>query len=125
MHNYQRTYPLTFRVDRGPDGRPARRADLIPGQWTLDTEYDGVARTRPCGVIYIVTGGGGADLYYPYQEDDPSSWQPFTRKLIARVHSLTVADVDGPTLTVRQVAGDGREVDRFVVTKGPAGAADP
>jgi hypothetical protein len=36
-----------------------------------------------------------------------------------RVNSLTVADVDGPTLTVRQVAAGGREVDRFVVTKGP------
>jgi hypothetical protein len=119
VHNYQRTYPLTFERDRGPDGRPIRRADLIPGRWTLDTAYDGRDHTRPRGIIYVITGGGGADLYYPYQEDDPASWQPFTRKLIARVHSLSVADIDGPTLTVRQLAADGREVDRFVVTKDP------
>jgi hypothetical protein len=119
VHNYQRTYPMTFRVDRGPDGRPARRADLIPGRWTLDTTYDGKDHTRPRGVIYVITGGGGADLYYPYQQDDPAAWQPFTSRFIARVNSLTVADLDGPTLTVRQVAADGQEVDRFVVTKDP------
>jgi hypothetical protein len=104
-------------MDRTPDGRPARRGNAIPGRWTIDTEYDGRSRTRPRGVIYIVTGGGGADLYYPNQEDDPSSWQPFTRTMIARVHSFSLADIDGPTLTVRQLADDGREVDRFVVTK--------
>jgi 3',5'-cyclic AMP phosphodiesterase CpdA len=119
VHNYQRTFPLTFQAERGPDGQPVRRADKIPGRWTLDTEYDGRVHTRPRGVIYVITGGGGADLYYPYQEDDPSSWQPFTCELIARVHSLTVADVDGPTLTVRQLADDGRELDRFIVTKAP------
>ena len=119
VHNYQRTYPLTFRPDRGPDGKPVRRADQIPGRWTLDTAYDGRDHTRPRGVIYVITGAGGADLYNPDQEDDPASWQPFTCKLIARVHSLSVADVDGPTLTVRQVAADGREVDRFVVTRDP------
>ena len=117
VHNYQRTYPMTFQVDRSPDGRPVRRGDRVPGRWTLDTDYDGRDRTRPRGVIYVITGGGGADLYYPYQQDDPASWQPYTFKMIARVHSLTVADVDGPRLTVRQLAADGREVDRFVVTK--------
>jgi hypothetical protein len=33
----------------------------------------------------------------------------------AKVHS--VADVNGPNLTVRQIAIDGAELDRFVVTK--------
>ena len=65
----------------------------------------------------MITGAGGADLYNPEQEDDPASWQPFTYKFISQVNSLTVADVDGPTLTVRQVSADGRELDRFVVTK--------
>lgn len=125
VHNYQRTHPLTFERERGPDGKPVRRGDAIPGRWTLDTEYDGRVHTRPRGVIYIVTGGGGADLYYPDQEDNPASWQPFTCKLIARVHSFTVADVDGPTLTVRQLAADGHEVDRFVVTKDAAPPVGP
>ena len=65
----------------------------------------------------MITGAGGANLYNPEQQDDPASWQPFTCKFISQVNSLTVADVDGPTLTVRQVAADGQELDRFVVTK--------
>ncbi len=73
--------------------------------------------TQARGIIYVTTGAGGANLYNPEQDDDPPSWQPFTCRLISRVNSLTIADVDGPTLTVRQVAADGRELDRFVVTK--------
>jgi hypothetical protein len=119
VHNYQRTFPLTFAVDRGPDGKPVRVVDRIPGRWTLDTAFDGRTHTRPRGVIYVTTGAGGANLYNPEQDDEPTSWQPYTCKLISRVNSLTIADVDGPTLTVRQVAADGHELDRFVVTKDP------
>jgi hypothetical protein len=68
-------------------------------------------------VIYLVTGAGGIRLYNPEQQDDPGSWQPFTHKLIAKVHSLTVADVQGSTLTLRQLAVDGHELDQFTVTK--------
>ena len=68
-------------------------------------------------MIYLVTGGGGANLYNPEQQDDLASWQPFTHKFISKVHSLTIADVDGPTLTVRQISSTGQELDRFVVTK--------
>jgi 3',5'-cyclic AMP phosphodiesterase CpdA len=117
VHNYQRTYPIRFAPDRSPDGRPVRQVDRIPGRWTLDTSFDGRTQTRPQGVIYLITGAGGAGLYNTDQQDDPASWQPFTHKFISKVHSLTVADVDGPTLTVRQVAADGQELDRFVVTK--------
>jgi 3',5'-cyclic AMP phosphodiesterase CpdA len=129
VHNYQRTFPLTFAVDRGPDGKPVRMVDRIPGRWTLDTTFDGRTHTRPRGIIYVTTGAGGANLYNPEQDDTPTSWQPYTFKLISRVNSLTIADVDGPTLTVRQIADDGRELDRFVVTKDrsvpPAKAANP
>ncbi len=117
VHNYQRTFPLTFAVNRGADGRPVRLVDRIPGRWTLDTSFDGRTNTRPRGIIYVTTGGGGANLYNVEQDDAPTTWQPYTCKLISRVNSLTIADVDGPTLTVRQVAADGQELDRFVVTK--------
>ncbi len=69
------------------------------------------------GVIYVITGAGGQQLYNPEQQDDPDSWQKFTDKFVSTVHSLTVADVDGKTLTIRQVTADGTEVDRFVVTR--------
>ena len=68
-------------------------------------------------MIHLVTGAGGARLYDPGRQGDPASWKEFTKVYIANVNSLTVADVDGPTLTIRQVAADGRELDRFVVTK--------
>ena len=74
-------------------------------------------KTRPEGVIYLVTGGGGASLYNPEQEDDPASWQEFTHKFVSKVHSLTVADVNGKVLTIRQISLRGQELDRFRVTK--------
>jgi hypothetical protein len=117
VHNYQRTFPLLFTPDRGPDGRPAHDGDKVPGRWTLDRSFDGRTHTRPRGVIHLITGAGGAGLYNTDQQDDPASWQPFTDKFVSRTHSLTITDVDGPTLTVRQVSADGQEIDRFVVTK--------
>jgi hypothetical protein len=74
-----------------------------------------VKNTRPDGVLYIVTGGGGAKLQ---AVDLPQSgWLPFTHKLISDRHSFTVVDVDGEKLTARQVSEDGEELDRFTITK--------
>jgi hypothetical protein len=89
----------------------------VDGKFTLDKAFNGRSDTTPEGVIYVVSGAGGQHLYNPEQQDDPASWQEFTYKHISKVHSLTVAEVDGSTLTVRQLTLDGEEVDRFVVTK--------
>jgi len=126
VHNYQRSYPLRFvpgpngddKPLMGKDGKPVVGGKLmVPGRFRLDKSFDGATRTRADGVIYIVTGAGGQHLYNPEQQDDPGSWQDFTHKFVSKVHSLTVADVHGTTMTVRQVSADGRELDRFVVTK--------
>jgi hypothetical protein len=117
VHNYQRTFPLRFTPERGSYATPDRQNDRVPGRWALDTSFDGRTQTRPGGVIYLITGAGGAELYNPEQQDDPASWQPFTDKFVSKIHSMTIADVDGPSLTIRQVAADGQELDRFVVTK--------
>jgi hypothetical protein len=124
VHNYQRSFPMTFvpasengaRPMIGPDGKPSKRR-LVDGKWTLDKSFDGLADTTPKGVMYVVTGAGGQHLYNPEQQDDRASWQEFTFKHISKVHSLTVAEVDGRTLTVRQVTAQGEDVDRFVITK--------
>jgi len=124
-HNYQRTCPLHFvpgpegddKPVIGKDGEPITKGKLITGRWRLDKSFDGASNTRADGVIYLVTGAGGQHLYNPEQQDDPGSWQEFTRKFVSKVHSLTVADVDGATVTVRQVSADGQQLDRFVVTK--------
>ncbi len=117
VHNYQRSYPLKFAAGRDPEGRMARVRDLVPGTWTLDRSFDGRTNTRPDGVIYLVTGGGGAALYNPEQQDRPETWQTFTHKFVSKANSFTVVDVEGSTLNVRQLSDIGAELDRFTVTR--------
>ena len=83
----------------------------------LDKKFDGATRTKPDGVIYLVTGAGGARVYNPEQQDAPATWQPFTDKFVSIVNSFTVVDASGDKLSIRQITKDGKEVDRFVVTK--------
>jgi len=123
VHNYQRSYPLRFvpsavngAAPIVKDGKLVKNRH-VDGRWTLDKSFNGQSDTTPVGVIYLVTGAGGQHLYNPEQQDDPDSWQEFTYKHVSKVHSLTVAEVDGTTLTVRQLTPDCEEVDRFVITK--------
>jgi Icc-related predicted phosphoesterase len=114
VHNYQRTFPLTFVPEKPVPGAVGH---VVNGTWALDKNYDGKTNTKPKGIIYIVTGAGGADLYNPEQNDDPGSWQAFTDKFISNTHSLTTVDVDGKTLTFHQISTAGKEIDSYKVTK--------
>jgi len=123
VHNYQRSFPMNFVPDKkgtllvGGKENKTIRGRVVNGKWILDKQFDGKTNTHPKGVIYIITGGGGADLYNPEQENDPDSWQKFTDKFISTVHSLTVADANGKTLTIRQLTATGKELDVFTITK--------
>jgi hypothetical protein len=117
VHNYQRSYPLKFSPALQPDGRTYGPDGRVDGQWTLDKTFDGATQTRPEGVIYLVTGAGGAKLYDPKQESDRASWQPYTLRFTSHVHSITVADVAPESVTIRQLSAEGEELDRFVVTR--------
>lgn len=123
VHNYQRSFPLTFAPDKkgtlliGGKENKTIRGRVVNGEWRLDKTFDGVKNTKPNGIIYIVTGAGGQELYNPEQNDDPDSWQKFTDKFISNTHSLTVADVEGTRLTIRQLKADGTELDKIIVTK--------
>ena len=117
VHNYQRTYPLKFAPTVYADGHAPQPDHPVAGRITVDRAYDGTARTRPDGVIYLVTGAGGADLYDEDQTDAESTWQPFTTKFVANIHSLTVVDLTPEAATVRQVDAEGRELDRFVIAR--------
>jgi 3',5'-cyclic AMP phosphodiesterase CpdA len=102
VHNYQRTYPMTFAAaPSAPVAAGASYARPIAGAFTFDKEFDGKAKTKPKSVIYLVTGAGGADLYNPEQQTDTASWQPFTVKYVADTHSLTVVDVKGKRRSTR------------------------
>lgn len=112
VHNYQRTAPLRFKPTRiGPRGK------AVAGDFTVDEAFDGKTRTQAKGIIHIVTGAGGAELYDPWQTDAKASWQPWTRAFIADRHSFTVLDVTAKALTLRQVDAEGRELDAITLTK--------
>ena len=120
VHNYQRTMPLKFKPAQAkPD-----RSGQVNGAFTLDHRFDGVTNTVPQGVIYVVTGGGGAGLYRPSVEEvDPrfqpsaANWTPFTAKYIADRHSFSVVKADPQKLVLRQLDEDGFEVDHITLTK--------
>jgi predicted phosphodiesterase len=123
VHNYQRTFPMKFVPDRkgtllvgGRDNKTVR-GRIVNGAWTLDKNFDGITKTKPNGIVYLITGAGGQDLYNPEQNNDPDSWQKFTNKFRSNVHSLTVADVNDKTITIRQITSDGKEIDSFKITK--------
>jgi predicted phosphodiesterase len=123
VHNYQRSYPMTFSPDKkgtlligGKDNKTIR-GRVVNGQWKLDKSFNGTSLTHPKGVIYVVTGAGGQELYNPEQETDVDSWQKFTHKFISTVHSLSVIDINGKKLHIKQISIDGKEVDQFTITK--------
>jgi hypothetical protein len=117
VHNCQRSSPLTFPPASLPEGSPAGPRGPVAGEWKLDQTFSDGATAQPHGVIYIVSGAGGADLYNPEQQNDPTSWQAFTNKFISQVHSLSVVDVEAKTLRLKQVSDTGEVVDSFRITK--------
>jgi predicted phosphodiesterase len=123
VHNYQRSFPMSFLPDRkgtllvgGKDNKTIR-GRVVNGKWILDKKFDGFKNSKTNGVLYIVTGAGGQELYNPEQENDPDSWQKFTAKFISTVHTLSVVEINGNSFTLRQIDSEGREVDRFNLTK--------
>jgi acid phosphatase type 7 len=123
VHNYQRSFPMTFAPDEkgtlliGGKDHNTIRGRVVNGRWHLGKTFDGKNDTTPQGVIYVVTGAGGQDLYNPEQQNDQNSWQKFTDKFISTVHSLTVADIEGNTVVIRQLDAAGNELDSFKITK--------
>ncbi len=123
VHNYQRSYPLTFVPDRkgtllvGGKDNKSLRGRVVNGKWTLDKTFDGVKNKKPKGVIYIVTGAGGADLYNPEQTNDPDSWQKFTAKFFSTAHSLSFVQVNGKNLKLQQITSEEKVVDSFEIVK--------
>lgn len=116
-HTYERTYPLRFTLEPHEDGTKIDGTGHVGGVIDRDHEFDGRTVTTPRGVIYIVTGAGGAPHDSEYLHRRPHLWEPFTYRLIGDRFSFTVCDIDGDQLTLRQVDADGLEIDRIVVTR--------
>ncbi len=111
VHNYQRSKPIQVGPKAG-----ASKEELAKDDWPVDAAFDGVRSTRPKGVLYIVSGAGGASLYNPELNGRPESWKPYQQDYHA-VFSFSDVTVDGRTFRMRQVDKDGKEIDRFTITK--------
>jgi hypothetical protein len=112
VHNYQRTAPLRFQPTK-----VGKRGEAVQGVFTVDEAFDGRKVTRPKGIIHIVTGAGGAELYDPWQTDVKGSWQPWTKVFVSDKHSFTVLEVEAKKLNLRQLDAEGRELDAITLTK--------
>ena len=117
VHNYQRSFPLTFAPKPQPDGSKQGPKGEVAGDWKLDKEFGDGAAKKPAGVIYVVSGAGGAALYDPLQMGQPETWQGFTDKFISNVHSLTQVDIRGKVFELKQVSAEGKVVDSFRIAK--------
>ena len=82
-HSYQRSYPIR-------DGQIVRDGD---------------------GIVYLTSGGGGANLYPVYSS-------PYVSVGKSAHHYLSV-EVDGARLTVRAIGLAGDEMDRLILTPPP------
>jgi hypothetical protein len=124
-HNYQRTVPLRFAPrDRGNARLQHSPSRLVPGDFRLDTTFDGDRHTQPNGIIHLTTGAGGKHLYDADYNNRPEKWTlaedghaAYVALMVTDRHSLTVFDLDGGTLTLRQIDEQGSEIDRIRVTK--------
>lgn len=125
-HNYQRTRPLRFApTDEAGAKKVNSGQRFVPGKFTVDQKFDGKTVTKAEGIIHIVTGAGGNDLYDPKANGNPTAWKhpednnvEYVVTLVSDRHSLTVADVDSRSLQFTQIDEWGREIDRFRMTKG-------
>lgn len=91
-HNYERTLPLR---EAAPTSNDPRRS--AQGQ----------------GTIYVVTGGGGAELYDDFGPQEP--WGAVREA----VHQHLRVDVSGEALKVASVASGGALVDEFEIRAAP------
>lgn len=127
VHNYQRTMPLKFAPKTNLQGTqyivsPEGRVD---GTFTLDQKFDGITDTTPEGIIYIVTGAGGAALYDPEFTNNPDLWKhepqenwvPFTARMISNTNSFTLIETKERTLNLKQLNAQGTMLDEITITK--------
>jgi len=121
VHNYQRSFPLTFKPDttsiKEIVGIKKAKGKQISGDWVLDKDFDGIKNQKPKGVIYLVTGAGGQYLYNPEQTNMPNSWQAFTDKFFSTEHSLSYIEVEKNKFKFKQISTSGKTVDSFTIVK--------
>ena len=105
----------------GHDETPLVKSELMPVLEAGDVQmvfcghnhfYE---RIKPInGVVEIITGGGGGSLYKIKQR------RPYSVTSLTDRHSFTIVDINGPTLSLRQIDDTGGTVDTFSLSLPPA-----
>jgi 3',5'-cyclic AMP phosphodiesterase CpdA len=90
-HDYERTFPM---------------AGATPVAVAQDPDF-----VDPLAPVYVVTGGGGKDLY-------PAGVSAFTAASESSFHAVSVV-IDDDTLTLEAVRVDGTAIDRMTIRKTP------
>lgn len=116
-HSYQRSMPLKFAASKVDENDREAQLGFVMGKFKLDKSFDGDKKTKPDGVVYIVSGAGGAPLTKSELETDQTQWLPFTRKFVCTKYSFTDCQIQGNTLKLQQIADDGSIVDQITITK--------
>ncbi len=124
-HNYQRTRPIKFKPTDESRAKVTGTSDrLVPGDFTVDRNFDGKSKTKADGVVHIVTGAGGHILYDPEMNDSAAArLRPednnvdYVDVMASDRHSLTVFEVDGRKLKLRQIDEWGQLLDEVVYQK--------
>jgi len=117
VHNYQRSFPLKFTPKPQKDGTAMGPKGEVDGDFTLDKGFGDGTTAKPQGVIYIVSGAGGAGLYNPEQTTDAASWQPFTNKFQSQENSMSLVDISGRKFSLKQISATGKVLDSFEINK--------
>jgi len=115
-HNYQRSYPMTFKPKGNEHALVMNTDGTVSGIMNFDKVFDGKKETTPRGVIYIVTGAGGARLYGA-GPNQALAEQDFVSTYKDEVHSFTVCDINDARLSIKQISADGAVLDQFAITK--------
>lgn len=97
----------------------------LDGKFSIDMQFDGKAKTRPDGVLYIVTGAGAAGLYDTaftnkpklWKHDPAENWVTFTAKVISNIHSYSVIETRLTRLILPQFDVNRKLLDRIEITK--------
>jgi hypothetical protein len=103
---------IVFMSDRANYQRRRPWVMLPPGR--EDRVFDGVKNVRPKGTIAIVSGAA-VDTAEDFRA--PAAWISKNWVKFLAVPSMTMVDIDGGKLVLRQVGTDGRELDRIQIVK--------
>ncbi|MEE3369248.1 MAG: metallophosphoesterase family protein [Planctomycetota bacterium] len=117
-HSFQVTHPLRFTPDNASIGAVRNPGHEIAGKFEFDRDFDGKTKTKPNGILYITTGGGGnPSLHSPEQTDNSATWQPYTVKYNASVNQFTDLQMDSEKLVLRQIDLNGKLIDEMLISK--------